>query len=163
MPNPDRDLQLQSYGEAANELVSALHEFPREMWHFKPAQERWSIHQILVHLADAEVSAYFRCRIIIAEPGSAVSVWDQDRWATGLRYEEQNVEDALTLFRLLRRMNYELLLTVPETAWSQTMQHPERGAVTLEQFLTTYERHTPKHIEQMRGNLDAWRKAQVRP
>ncbi len=163
MPNPDRDLKLRSYCEAADELVSVLHEFPREMWHFKPAPERWSIHQVLVHLADAEVSAYFRCRMIVAEPGAAVSAWDQDRWASGLRYEEQNVEDALALFRLLRRMNYELLRTVPETAWSQSMQHPERGNVTLTQFLNTYERHTPKHIEQMRHNLDAWRKTTSRP
>lgn len=163
MTHAERALKLRSFGEAPNELAAALHEFPREMWHFRPAADRWSIHEILAHLADAEVTVYFRCRVIIAEPGAAVSAWDQDRWARGLRYEEQNVEDALTLFRLLRRMNHDLLLTVPEAAWSQSLQHPEKGTVTLDQVLTYFERHTPQHIEQMRHNLDAWRKSQQRP
>ena len=66
MTHEERRKKIESYGRAYDQLVEALKEFPREMWPFKPAPDRWSIHEILVHLADSESNAYLRARRFLA-------------------------------------------------------------------------------------------------
>jgi len=156
MTHDERRQKIESYGRAYDQLVEALKKFPREMWQFKPAPDRWSIHEIIVHLADSEASSYVRCRFFAAEPGKPVMPYDQDLWAQKLNYHAQSTEDALQLFRWLRKMSYDLIKNVPESAWSNCLQHPEHADYTFDRWLDIYERHTGGHISQMRKNLEAW-------
>ncbi len=155
----ERSLLIESYGQAHALLKSALVEFPREMWQYKPGPDRWSVHEIILHLADAEANSYVRCRCFVAEPGKKVMVWNQDLWANRIDYHRQSTEDALELFRLLRKMSFDLIRRLPESAWSATVEHPESGTMTFERWLMIYEEHPLKHIGQMRRNLEAWKKA----
>ena len=66
-----RRQKLESSGRAPALLSSALRQFPKKMWIYKPANERWNIHEIIMHLADSEASAYVRCRAYIAEPSAS--------------------------------------------------------------------------------------------
>lgn len=156
---PEQRTQLiQSYGNAHSLLMSALAEFPREMWQFKPAPNQWSIHEIIIHLADAEANSFVRCRCFVAESSKTIMPYNQDLWATRTDYHRQSTEDALELFRLLRKMSFDLIKRLPEGAWSATITHPESGTMAFEKWLTIYEEHTRKHIGQMRRNLEAWKK-----
>ena len=92
MLHADRQWKIESYGQAYAELEAALRRFPKDMWAYKPSPDRWSIHEIVVHLADSEANSYVRCRRLIAEPGLAVMAYDESRWATALRYHEQSTE-----------------------------------------------------------------------
>jgi hypothetical protein len=80
MTPQERKSKIRSYGKAYTELKQALRKFPKRMWKYKPAPERWSIHEIIVHLADSEANSYIRCRRFIAEPGKQVFGYDQDVW-----------------------------------------------------------------------------------
>lgn len=157
MTHDERRRKIESYGRAYDQLAAALKEFPREMWQFKPAPDRWSVHEIIVHLADSEASSYLRCRFFIAEPGKPVMPYDQDVWTQKLDYHAQSTEDALQLFRWLRKMSYDLIKNLPESAWSSHLQHPEHADYTFDRWLDIYERHTGSHINQMRKNLEAWK------
>jgi hypothetical protein len=161
MTGEERKELMESYGRAAEELAAALPEFPREMWKFKPAPDRWSVHEILVHLADAEANSYVRCRRLVAEPGQPVMAYDQDEWAKRCDYHAQDPDLAVQLFGLLRQASYELIRRLPEAAWQATVTHPEHGAFGFERWLEIYERHTRGHIQQMRKNLEAWRAARA--
>jgi hypothetical protein len=157
MTGEERRQKVESYGRAYDELAAALKEFPREMWQFKPAPDRWSVHEIIIHLADSEANSYVRARRLIAEPGQAVMAYDQDLWAQKLNYHAQSTEEALELFRWLRQTSYNLIRALPESAWSHTASHPEYGSYSFERWLDIYEQHTRGHIRQMRNNLEAWR------
>ena len=152
--------KIESYGRAHENLVAALKEFPQEMWSWKPPPDRWSIHELLIHIADSEANGYGRCRRFLAEPGESVMAYDQDKWTERLQYHEQYTGDALELFQLLRLMSFRLITGLPEEVWKNTVEHPEYGTVTFDQWLDIYERHIPGHIEQMRGNLSAWKESQ---
>jgi hypothetical protein len=128
------------------------------MWKFKPSPERWSVHEIVIHLADSEVNSYARCRKFIAEPGSSVMAYDQNIWTSSLKYHQQNAQDALKLFRWLRHNTFQLIKSLPESVWSYTVQHPENGLMTMDNWLDVYERHTRGHIGQMKKNYDEWKK-----
>lgn len=158
MTTLERNKLIESYGNAYHILLEALEELPKEMWQWKPAPEKWSIHEVLIHIADSEVNSFVRCRRFIAEPGSGVYGYDENKWAAHLHYHSQSVNDSLALFRMLRKASYELIQQVDEQVWkTATVQHSENGTVTFEEWLKTYEEHIPVHIRQMKRNLEAWK------
>ena len=148
--------KIESYGNAHAQLVEALERFPKEMWRFRPSPDRWSVHEIVVHIADSEANSYIRCRRFIAEPGNTVMAYDENRWAEALRYHDQSADEAVELFKWLRLRSYQLIKALPEPAWSNTVYHPENGSMTLDDWLDVYERHVREHVEQMQANYAAW-------
>ena len=152
----ERKNRIESYRVAHQKLVAALEPFPREMWQFRPAPDRWTIHEIIVHIADSEANSYIRCRRFLAEPGSAVLGYDENKWARDLRYHDQSADDALELFKWLRHKSHTLIKDLPEAVWSNTVYHTENGVMTMDDWLDTYERHIPEHVEQMQANYDDW-------
>jgi hypothetical protein len=81
--------------------------------------------------------------------------------AKALTYHEQSTDDALELFKCLRRASYNLIKDLPDSVWLHTIEHPENGTMTLEDWLNVYEDHVPAHIEQMRQVYREWAKQQV--
>ena len=156
--NPEREQKIELYGRAFQLLIKALEKYPREMWRFRPASDRWTIHEIVVHIADSEANSFVRARKLIAEPGATVMAYDEPQWAKALDYHTQSVEDALELFRWLRGNTDKLIRTLPESVWANTITHPENGTMTLDDWLETYARHVPDHIAQMEEVYAAWLK-----
>jgi len=156
----ERAQKIEHYGQAHDLLVAALKRFPREMWQYKPAPDQWSIHETVVHITDSEANSYVRARRFIVEPGKMVMGYDESAWAQLLHYHDQNTEDALELFRMLRGQTYKLIRQLPESVWAHTVEHSESGVMTMEDWLDIYTRHIPEHVAQMEGVYAAW---QARP
>ena len=158
MTTEERGLLIDSYGQAYSFLLEALKEFPKKMWQWRPAPDKWSVHEIIVHIADSEVNSYVRCRRFIAEPGSGVYAYDENKWANKLNYHDQNIEEALELFKLLRKMTYDLIKNLDDNTWkTATVDHSDNGIMQFEDWLRIYEEHVPIHIRQMNRNLAAWK------
>ena len=152
-----RQEKIESYGQAYEKLVAALEQFPQEMWQFKASAEDWSIHELIIHITDSEANSFGRGRKAIVEPGSIVMAYDEAQWAKTLRYHEQSTADALELFKWLRHNTYQLIRTLPESVWSHTIEHPENGTMTLDDWLDVYERHIPEHVAQMQRTFEVWK------
>lgn len=157
MSEQDRAARIEAYGGAYELLTEALKRYPREMWEYRSPEEGWSIHEIVVHIADSEANSFVRCRRLIAEPGSTVLGYDESGWAQALHYTEQSTDDALQLFRWLRNNSYKLIQTLPDAVWSNTVEHTENGIMTMDDWLHVYERHVPEHIAQMERIYASWR------
>jgi uncharacterized damage-inducible protein DinB len=154
----DRAANLTLYGDGCAMLDAALADAPREMWKFRPAEGAWSVHEIIIHLADSELNSYARVRKALTEPGSVIFGYDQDVWAVALDYHRRDTGDALALLRLVRKMTHELLAGQPADIWSRSYFHPEvKRQVTLDAWLGTYAGHIPSHIAQIRANVESWR------
>lgn len=158
MTREERMQKIESYGKGYALLTEALKQFPREMWLFKPSPDRWSIHEILIHIADSEANAYVKCRKLIAEPGKPIVAYDQDKWSAAFYYQDQSTEEALELFRRLRLSSYKLIKALPEPVWLNAAGCMENETVTLNNWLDVYEQHIPGHINQMQKRHDEWRK-----
>ena len=156
MKQEERAAKIETYGTAYQQLISALEQFPKEMRQYRPAPDRWTIHEIIVHITDSEANSYVRCRRFLAEPDSHILGYDENRWARELRYEEQSADDALELFRLLRKISYALISDLPETVWSNLAYHSENGPMTMDDWLEVYARHVSDQVEQMRAVYEAW-------
>ncbi len=147
---------LNEYRTGYKQVTDFMKQVPMEMWDFKPAPEKWSIREILIHLADSEVNGYARCRKILAEEGSELLIYDQDKWAKELDYASQDIDTAMIVFKTIREANYRLLATLSDAQWKKSAFHPERGKMNLEDWLKIYTDHVKGHIEQMRRNITAY-------
>ena len=156
MDSEERARKIESYGNGYKQLMEALDRFPSGMWTFRDEHGCWSIHEHVIHVADSEVNSYIRCRRLVAEPGQALMAYDENRWASELLYHDQDISDALELFRWLRHKTHTLITALPESAWGNTAYHPENGDMTLDDWLTVYESHVPEHVHSMQENYDAW-------
>jgi hypothetical protein len=67
----------------------------------RPAPEKWSVSEIIAHLADGEIVGGFRMRFILGSPGSPVVAYDQDKWVTSGHYQKRDPQKSLELFHVL--------------------------------------------------------------
>lgn len=156
----DRQRLLQTYAGAYDELRAALQRFPRAMWQYRPAPDRWTIHEIVLHITDSEANSFVRGRRLIAEPGSTVMAYDEWQWARALDYHSQSPDVAVELFRWLRAASYLLIAHQPEPVWAHTIDHPENGTMTMDDWLETYARHVTDHVAQMEAVFADWQASQ---
>jgi hypothetical protein len=68
----------------------------------KPSPTRWSINEIVAHLADAELVIGYRVRQILASNGTSIQAYDQDRWATTFNYQSCDARVSAQLFAAYR-------------------------------------------------------------
>ena len=160
MDEIERRQKLETFGNTYFAIRESLVQYPKEMWHFKPSSDQWSIHEIITHITDSEAHAYIRFRKAIAESGSKITFYNQENWANFLNYSNQNSDHILELFKWLRAISYDLLRSLSESDWQNTIIHPERGSLTLEQLLESNITHIERHSSQMRNVFEAWQKSQ---
>jgi hypothetical protein len=158
MKHEEINAKIELYGEGFDMLVDVLKDIPRDIWQFKPEPGEWSIHEVIIHLADSESNAALRARKLIVEPGGTLMGYDQEQWAVTLNYQEQDIQDALDVVRLSRKTTYELLKKQPEVIFEHIVIHPEYNEpYTFENWLNIYSAHIPGHIEQIMNNYKIWK------
>jgi hypothetical protein len=155
-----REQKIKLYGQAATLLTADLARFPQEMWQYRSLVDDWTIHEIIIHITDSEANSYVRCRRFIAEPGQPLLAYDENQWARGLNYQEQDADTAVSLFKWLRQSSYELIQTQPESVWQHQAFHSVDGQMGFDDWLDIYTRHVPDHIAQMERIFQAWQQAQ---
>jgi uncharacterized damage-inducible protein DinB len=112
-----------------------------------PAPGKWSVREILCHLADCEVVFAFRLRQTLAEPNHVIQPFDQDLWARN--YAAYDAPSALAVFSAVRDFNVKLIASLPPEAFSTPVTHPERGTMTFQNIVETMGGHDLNHIAQI--------------
>jgi hypothetical protein len=125
---------------------------------FTPAPGKWSIRQLIAHLADSELVCAHRMRQILAEDHPTLIAFDQEAWTRNLDYARRKPKASLESYRRLRAENYELLKGVPETAFARAAHHAERGQITLRQQIESFAQHDENHARQMQTVREEYKK-----
>lgn len=112
-----------------------------------PAPGKWSVREILCHLADCEIVFAYRLRQTLAEPHHTIQPFDQDTWAAN--YAAYDTESALAVFSAVRGFNVRLIASLPAEALSKPVTHPERGTMTFETIVETMGGHDLNHLAQI--------------
>ena len=119
----------------------------------RPGPDRWSVREILAHLADAEVVIGWRLRSILADNGTTLQPYDQNRWASVFRYAEAPVGESLGLFEASRRGNVRLLRSVDPALLENFGMHEERGRESVAHLIRLNAGHDVNHIRQIEALL----------
>jgi uncharacterized damage-inducible protein DinB len=112
-----------------------------------PAPGKWSVREILCHLADCEIVFAFRLRQTLAEPHPVIQPFDQDLWARN--YDAYDAASALAVFTAVRHFNVQLIDSLPPEAFSRPVSHPERGTMTFQTIVDTMGGHDLNHLGQI--------------
>jgi DinB superfamily len=118
---------------------------------FAPAPGKWTIRQIMAHLADAELVGAHRLRVVIAEENPTLTAFDQDAWVKNLDYARRKPAQSLDTFRRLRAENYELLRELPESVYTRAGSHTEDGPLTLRMLLRHFADHAESHARELQS------------
>lgn len=112
-----------------------------------PDPGKWSVKQILSHLADCELVFGFRLRQTLAQNHSVIQPFDQDDWAK--TYAAYDVKTAFATFSAMRAWNLALIRSrVPEDL-AREVTHPERGTMTFQTIVETMGGHDINHLGQL--------------
>ncbi|HEY2013613.1 MAG TPA: DinB family protein [Bryobacteraceae bacterium] len=125
---------------------------------FATAPGKWSVRQIVAHLADAEMVGAHRFRQVIAEDNPTLIAYNQDAWTANLDYARRKPKQSLETFRRIRGENYELLKGLPEAAFERAGNHTENGRMTLLQLLEGYAGHAESHARQLQAIREEYKK-----
>jgi DinB superfamily len=113
------------------------------------AAGKWSVKQVVQHLADSELVGGFRFRMVLTHDSPSLPGYDQDLWAERLHYQDSDLPTALNDFATLRAGNLRLLRTAAPEDMHRIMRHAERGDETLEQMIRGYAGHDLVHLRQI--------------
>jgi len=119
----------------------------------RPSKNKWSIAEILAHLAEDEIATAWRYRQMVEHSGIALSGFDQDLWARMGDYASRVAQESLDLFRLLRSVNLQFLQQLAPEQWECFGIHAERGRITVRNLATHMAGHDANHVEQIRRLL----------
>jgi hypothetical protein len=133
---PETPARLQQIAAVLKERINAL-----------PAPGKWSPREIIIHLADCELTFAFRYRQALAEDNHVIQPFDQDRWAKS--YDAFDAAQALSTFAALREWNLTLLRSLTPEQLAKRVSHPERGTMVLRTIVETAAGHDLNHLRQL--------------
>ena len=121
----------------------------------RPAADKWSVNEIVAHLADAEIVTGFRLRFILGAPGTPITAYEQDSWVTSGHYEKRDPRKSVEQFRVVREANLALLKSLTPEQWKHYGMHSERGQETIERIVRMTAGHDMNHLQQIERILPA--------
>lgn len=110
---------------------------------------KWSIAQVLQHLADSDLVWGWRLRLILAQDRPTLTGYDQDRWAERLQYADADPQEALEQLRVLRRGNLRLIARATPEDLERVGVHSERGEESVGYLCGLYAGHDLLHLRQI--------------
>ena len=128
-------------------LELALKALPQEYLDKSPAPGKWSIREILCHLADCEIVFAYRLRQALAEDHHVIQPFDQNTWAKS--YGAYDATAALVVFAAVRQWNLSLIGAAAPEAFAKRLTHPERGEMTFGVVVETMAGHDLNHLKQL--------------
>jgi RimJ/RimL family protein N-acetyltransferase len=135
--------------KAPDVLATLVEGLSTEQLDYRPASGKWSIREIVAHLADDELVGGYRIRLILSAPGTTIQAFNQDVWARTGRYNASDIVDSLALYRTLRLANLKLLGALTPDEWEMFGVHAERGVESVRDIVMYFAGHDINHFRQI--------------
>jgi len=110
---------------------------------------KWSVIEVVQHLADAELVMGFRIRMALATDRPALQGYDQDLWVQELRYREVPLQTALHQLAGVRDGNLTLARSLAPAQLQRVGIHSERGEESVGLMLRLMAGHDLVHRRQI--------------
>jgi uncharacterized damage-inducible protein DinB len=122
------------------------------------APGKWSIVQIVSHLADTELVLAWRLRMVLAQTGSPLGATDQDKWANNMKYQANDLDEQVKLFTSVRERHLAIWNSLKEDDWQKFGMHEERGKETVARITQHYAGHDINHLNQVEAIRNSFKK-----
>jgi hypothetical protein len=143
---------IERYAKAPSKIELAIERLSDAKLRWKPNPKKWSIREIVCHLADSEIVGIARMHQIISASKDApptLVAYDQDALAERYTYNSNDEQLALQVFKTLRKHATTLLKSLPREAFEKAGLHPKLGKLTLAGWVKLYADHAETHLQQI--------------
>jgi uncharacterized damage-inducible protein DinB len=130
-------------------IARAIRGLRTEQLRKRPARGKWCIAEILGHLVDTEVVYGYRYRLALSQPGSPIQGYDQHTWTEALRHARRHPSRMMEQIQMLRRVNLDLVESMPRKTWERYGRHTERGNESVRRTLELIAGHDLNHLDQI--------------
>ena len=146
---------LKQYEQGPDLLKSAVSRVREDQFDQTPVPGKWSIRQVVCHIADFEPVYADRMKRVLVEQNPTLFGGDPDVFAAGLHYEKRSVREELELISVVRRQMAVILRNTDVEDFQRTGVHSEAGPLTLETLLERITRHIPHHVTFIEAKIAA--------
>jgi uncharacterized damage-inducible protein DinB len=141
---------LEAVEKSPKQVAAAVSGLTEKELRYKPAPDKWSIHEILGHLADVEIVYAYRLRQMLADKKPVIAPMDQDDWARNLGHLETPPPELVALYGLNRHANLRILQRLKPGDLEKSAYHPEtKQDFTVAQLIERMAAHGANHLEQI--------------
>lgn len=141
---------IKEYNHGYSMLTEAIEGLSEEELRFQPAPDKWSIHQIIVHVADSDLVSTARMKKVLSEDKPLLMTVEQDSWARNLRYDELDLEQHLLLFKLLRTNMDHIMTHLQAEQFERVGVYPDGSRFSFKQLLEYRVQHVRGHLAQIK-------------
>jgi hypothetical protein len=146
---PEQTSFVEALERLPNALRAAVQGLSDQQLDTPVGEGKWTIRQITHHIADANMNACTRMKLIVTENKPILKPYNQDQWAILADCMSGPIEPSLTLIKGLQERWVLFLRSLPETSWTREGIHLENGKVTLLDVLKVYSKHGESHMQQI--------------
>ncbi len=108
--------------------------------------EGWSVRQVVHHVPDSHMNAYIRFKLALTEDQPTIRTYDEKLWAQLPDNDITPVEVSLQFLAALHSRWVDLLGAMKPADFARSLNHPERGVLSLDEMLAMYAWHSTHHL-----------------
>lgn len=105
----------------------------------------WTVRQVVHHVPDSHLNAYCRYKLALTEDNPTIKPYDEAAWANVADTAGTPLDVSLTLLEALHQRWVVLLESMTPADFARPLQHPARGAISLDWMLQLYAWHGRHH------------------
>ncbi|PYM32302.1 MAG: hypothetical protein DME15_14555 [Candidatus Rokuibacteriota bacterium] len=147
-------LRLKRLERTADELAAVIRGQSEAVLARRPDAKNWAAKEVICHLRDTEELFMTRFEQIAAMDDLKLMSPTPDRWAEERQYLKNDVHAALAAFRKRREESLAYLKKLPPDGWTRGGTHPQRGRITVDDFVTLMAWHDDNHRDQCQRALE---------
>jgi uncharacterized damage-inducible protein DinB len=140
----DRRYGIVTLAELPENLRNAVRGFDEAQLDTPYRDGGWSVRQLLHHIADSHMTAFYRVRKALTEDWPVVTGYDESLFAE-LPDKTAPTEWSLNLIENVHARWVMLLEQLTEDRWERGYRHAERGPQPLDQATLLYAWHSLHH------------------
>lgn len=141
--------EIERYLNTIKPLREAVEGLSEDQLRRKPAPDKWSVTEVLSHLADHHLVVSFRIREIVSGSVARLPAFDQDDWVSRTFANEGSAADILDFFEALLVYNGLLLRRIPAEYGEKSAVNFRGETVTLSGVIRSFTEHFQRHLGQI--------------
>jgi hypothetical protein len=130
-------------------LATLIYGVDKKNLYKKPLPKKWSVAEIIAHLAETELVLGWRYRSVAEKNGVIIQSFNQDEWVKNSSYGKLDVFAMLSMFGVLRNANIKFLTGLPKSKLKNYGMHQERGKETIIHIMNMEAGHDVNHLKQI--------------
>jgi uncharacterized damage-inducible protein DinB len=143
----ERRLELiEQIAETPERLRAAVHGLNHQQLDTPYRPGGWTVRQVIHHVPDSHLNAYVRFKLALTEETPTIKPYAEALWAALPDTGRTAPEVSLALLDALHKRWVILLRAMDDADFARTLQHPEKGRLTLDQMLALYAWHGRHHV-----------------